>query len=143
MDMTEGKEFYQRLIPIAKGKELPNRADPLEWITYDVFASMRGCDETLTKDVLDMLILCITSQVDEERLNCTSLGALLKQRVKEGGAAYVGNPWKGFVEGPLAKYSQFCRSYGSIWYGFTSFARRIAIRRRHRDKFRRAGHHRQ
>ena len=33
--MEEGKGLYARLIPLAKGKRLPDRSDPLEWITFD------------------------------------------------------------------------------------------------------------
>ena len=35
MSLEEGKAFYARLIPLAKGKRLPDRSDPLEWITFD------------------------------------------------------------------------------------------------------------
>ena len=35
MSMEEGKAFYARLIPLAKGTRLPDRSDPLEWIIFD------------------------------------------------------------------------------------------------------------
>jgi quinol monooxygenase YgiN len=85
MSLEEGKAFYYRLINLAKGKALPNREDPYEWITYDTFAAMRAVDEHLTKDVLQDAILCVEAQVDEARNQCVSMGTLLKQRYKEGG----------------------------------------------------------
>lgn len=45
MSLEEGKRLYKRLIPIAMGKRLPNRSDPYERITYDVWTSMRACDK--------------------------------------------------------------------------------------------------
>ena len=87
MTVEEGKKFYKRLIAIAKGKTLPNRNNPSEWITYDIFASMRACDEELTDVVLQGVIVCVTAQVDEARTQCTDMGAVLRQKTKEAGAA--------------------------------------------------------
>ena len=89
MSLDDGKLFYQRLILLAKGKILPDRENPYEWITYDLFASMRAVDEAQTEGVLQDAILCVTSQVDEARNHCASMGDLLKQRYKEGGVRYL------------------------------------------------------
>ena len=85
MSLEEGKAFYAKLIPLAKGARLPDRDDALEWITYDLFASMRDCDAGLTDEVLDGVILCLKAQVDTARTKCEDIGSLLRQRVKEGG----------------------------------------------------------
>ncbi len=85
MTVEEGKKFYRRLIPIAMGKTLPNRDDPYEVITYDTWASMRACDPALTDVVLQQALVCITAQVDEARLKCKDMGALLRHRTKEAG----------------------------------------------------------
>ena len=85
MTLQDGKAFYQRLILLAKGKALPNREDPYEWITYDTFATMRAVNEAQTEAVLQDAILCVTAQVDDARNHCVGMGALLKQRYKEGG----------------------------------------------------------
>ena len=87
MDLEEGKQFYKGLIPIAMGKKLPNRSDPYEWITYDVFTSMRACDKELADQVLLEALVCINAQVDSVRLGCPDMGSLLRQRIKEGGCA--------------------------------------------------------
>lgn len=89
MSLEDGKAFYHCLILLAKGEILPNRENPYEWITYDTFASMRKDDEALTEAVLQDAILCVTAQVDEARNCCTNMGALLKQRYKEGGVRYL------------------------------------------------------
>ena len=83
--MEEGKALYKRLIPIAKGKILPDRTNAYEWITYDVFASMRAVDEELTEIVFQGALLCVNAQVDQGRNSIVGMGALLKQRYKEGG----------------------------------------------------------
>ena len=85
MSLEEGKQLYKSLIPIAMGKKLPNRGNPYEWITYDVFTSMRACDKELADEVLREALGCITAQVDSERLACSDMGSLLRQRIKEGG----------------------------------------------------------
>ena len=85
MSFEDGKAFYQRLILLARGKALPKRENPYEWITYDTFASMRADDEYLTAAVLQDAILCVTAQVDEARNRCVGMGSLLRQRYKEGG----------------------------------------------------------
>lgn len=87
MSVEEGKAFYAKLIPLAKGARLPDRNDALQWITYDTFASMRECDAGLTDEVIDGAILCLNAQVDPARLKCEDMGSLLRQRVKEGGCA--------------------------------------------------------
>ncbi|MCJ1479457.1 hypothetical protein MMC13_008143 [Lambiella insularis] len=89
MSVEEGKALYKRLIPIAKGKVLPNRADPYEWITYDVWASMRAVDEGLTENTFQGALLCVNAQVDAARNSCVSMSSLLKQRYKEGGVGFV------------------------------------------------------
>lgn len=78
MAIEEGKAIYTSLIPIAKGKVLPNRKDPYERITYDVWASMRVADEVLTEATLKGALLCMNVQVDEARNSCVSMGSLLK-----------------------------------------------------------------
>ena len=87
MDLEEGKMLYKKLIPIAMGKKLPNRSDPYEWITYDVFTSMRACDEELADQVFRGALVCITGQVDSGRLTCSDMGSLLRQRTREAGCA--------------------------------------------------------
>lgn len=87
MSLEEGKRFYKKLIPIAMGKKLPNRSDPYEWITYDVWTSMRACDSELADQVLREALVCITAQVDSVRFACPDMGSLLRQRIKEGGCA--------------------------------------------------------
>ncbi|KAI4280330.1 MAG: hypothetical protein L6R38_004547 [Xanthoria sp. 2 TBL-2021] len=89
MSLENGKALYKRLIPIAQGKVQPDRTDPYEWITYDVWASMRAVDEALTEAVLQGALLCVRAQVDDERNRCTGMRALLLQRYKEGGVACV------------------------------------------------------
>lgn len=89
MSLDDGKLFYQHLILLAKGKILPDRENGFEWITYDTFAAMRAVDEAQTEAVLQDAILCVTGQVDEARNHCVSMGALLKQRYKEGGVRYL------------------------------------------------------
>ena len=85
MSLEDGKAFYMRLILLAQGKAVPNRENAYEWITYDLFASMRAVDEEQTKSVIKDAILCVTAQVDPARQKCVGMGQLLRQRYKEGG----------------------------------------------------------
>ena len=85
MSLEEDKKLYERLTPIARGTELPNRSEPCEWITYDIFASMRACDKELADQVLREALVCISAQVDSVRFACSDMQSLLRQRIKEGG----------------------------------------------------------
>lgn len=85
--MEEGKAFCARLIPVVEGKRLPDRKYSLEWLSYDVFTSMRECDPKLTDDVVEGAKLCVKAMVDPDRLKCTDMGSLIGHRVKEGGCA--------------------------------------------------------
>lgn len=87
MTFTEGKALYKNLTPIALGKTLPDRNKPLEWITYDIWKSMRATDAELTEVVWQGALLCIMAQVDDERTKCPDIGSLLKHREKEAGIA--------------------------------------------------------
>ncbi|KAI4204535.1 MAG: hypothetical protein LQ350_001085 [Teloschistes chrysophthalmus] len=89
MTFTEGKELYKTLTPIALGKTLPDRNKPLEWITYDIWKSMRATDAELTEVVWQGALLCIMAQVDDARTKCPDIGSLLKHREKEAGIAFV------------------------------------------------------
>ena len=87
MSLEEGKKLYKRLILIAMGEELPNRSDPYEWITYDVWASIRARDKELADPLLQEVMVALTAQVDTVRLACPDMGSLLRQRIKEGTCA--------------------------------------------------------
>ncbi|KAL8728360.1 MAG: hypothetical protein Q9181_005370 [Wetmoreana brouardii] len=89
LSVSEGKDLYNRLTPLALGKALPNRNDPYEWMTYDIWTSMRKTDAELTDVVWQGAQLCIMAQVDEARMKCPDMGSLLKHRAKEAGIAFV------------------------------------------------------
>ncbi|KAL9607059.1 MAG: hypothetical protein Q9204_009377, partial [Flavoplaca sp. TL-2023a] len=87
LSISEGKALYERLVPIALGKTQPDRNEPYEWMTYDIWKSMRATDPELTEVVWQGALLCITAQVDDARTKCPDLGSLLKHRAKEAGIA--------------------------------------------------------
>jgi len=87
--MEEGKQLYRNLILLAMGVKKPDRDNAYEWITYDIFASMRACDKKLTDQMLRQALVCITAQVGDVRLNCTKQDQVIAQRIKEGGCAEV------------------------------------------------------
>ena len=87
MSVEEGKTFAARLTPLIKDKRLPDKSDPLEWIVYDTFASMRECSSKLTDEVIEGLMEYMGAQLNEARLKETDMGSWLQQRSKEGGAA--------------------------------------------------------
>ncbi|KAI4203815.1 MAG: hypothetical protein LQ348_001381 [Seirophora lacunosa] len=89
LSLEDGKALYKRLITLAEGRAQPDRTNPYEWMTYDVFAKMRAVDHDLTEAVFRAMALCVTSQVDEERNRYTGMRALLQQRCKESGARFA------------------------------------------------------
>jgi hypothetical protein len=85
MSIARGKALYARLTAIATGEAAPDRSNPYEWITHDVWTSMRARDHALADEVLAQFLVCIHAQVDKARLECENIGTLLAQRIKEAG----------------------------------------------------------
>jgi aristolochene synthase len=89
MSLEEGSKYNENLIPISRGDVLPNREIPVEWITYDLWESMRAYDKELADEILEPVFVFMRAQTDKARLAIQGLGPYLEYRERDVGKAYV------------------------------------------------------
>jgi aristolochene synthase len=101
MSLDEGSKYNENLIPISRGDVLPNRDIPVEWITYDLWESMRAYDKPLADEILEPVFTFMRAQTDKLRLTIQGLGPYLEYRERDVGKAYVvshstsfSGPWR-------------------------------------------------
>lgn len=87
MSLDDGSSYNERLIPIARGDESPDREIPVEWITYDLWESMRACDRELADQVLEPTFTFMRAQTDKARLTVRGMGPYLVYRERDVGKA--------------------------------------------------------
>ena len=87
MSFEEGSAYNENLIPISRGDRLPDRDVPVEWITYDLWESMRRCDKELADSILEPVFTFMRAQTDKSRLSISGLGEYLEYREKDVGKA--------------------------------------------------------
>ncbi|KAI0195872.1 Aristolochene synthase from penicillium Roqueforti [Astrocystis sublimbata] len=89
MSFEDGSSYNEKLIPIARGDVLPDRSVPVEYITYDLWESMRAHDKELADEVLEPTFTFMRAQTDKARLTITELGHYLEYREKDVGKALL------------------------------------------------------
>lgn len=87
--MDEGSAYNERLIVLSRGNVLPDRSIPVEWITYDLWESMRAHDKALADEILEPVFSFMRAQTDKVRLSIKGLGNYLEYRDGDVGKAYV------------------------------------------------------
>ena len=87
MSFEDGKAYNDKLIPISQGHVLPDRDYPVQYITYDLWESMRACDERLANQILEPVFTFMRAQTDHKRKDISSLGEYLKYREGDVGKA--------------------------------------------------------
>ena len=91
MSFEEGSAYNEHLIPISRGHVLPDRSVPVEYITYDLWESMRACDKDLADAILEPVFTFMRAQTDPVRKDVADLGPYLEYRERDVGKAY-GSP---------------------------------------------------
>ncbi|KAM7188912.1 Isoprenoid synthase domain containing protein [Rhypophila sp. PSN 637] len=89
MSFEDGEAYNAKLIPIARGDVLPDRSIPAEYITYDLWESMRASDKELADEVLEPTFTFMRAQTDRVRMEITELGHYLEYREKDVGKALL------------------------------------------------------
>lgn len=87
ISLEEGSAYNEKLIPIARGDVLPDRAVPVEWIMYDLWESMRAHDRVLADDILEPTFTFMRAQTDKARLSISGLKNYLVYRERDVGKA--------------------------------------------------------
>lgn len=87
MSLSDGKAYNERLMAITRGEVLPDRSIPVEWITYDLWESMRAHDRTMANDIQEPVFTFMRAQTDSKRLEKMGLGTYLEYREADVGKA--------------------------------------------------------
>ncbi|KID84406.1 Aristolochene Synthase [Metarhizium guizhouense ARSEF 977] len=87
MSFDEGKAYNEKLMPLARGDALPNRAVPVEYMFYDLLESMRAHHRQLADDILEPTFVFMRAQTDKTRKEITEIGHYLEYRQKDVGKA--------------------------------------------------------
>ena len=87
MSFVAGKAYNEKLMPISRGDVLPDRNVPVEYITYDLWESMRACDRKLADEILEPVFTFMRAQTDPRRKDTMELGAYLEYRERDVGKA--------------------------------------------------------
>ncbi|KAK5637152.1 hypothetical protein RRF57_012864 [Xylaria bambusicola] len=90
MSLEDGKAYNEKLMPITRGEVLPDRNIPVEWITYDLWESMRAHDRDMAIDIQEPVFTFMRAQTDSKRLEKMGLGAYLEYREADVGKALLG-----------------------------------------------------
>ncbi|KAI0436183.1 Aristolochene synthase in complex with 12,13-Difluorofarnesyl diphosphate [Xylaria telfairii] len=90
MSLEDGKAYNENLMPISRGDVLPDRNIPAEWITYDLWESMRRHDRAMADEILEPVFTFMRAQTDTQRLERMSLGSYLEYREADVGKALLG-----------------------------------------------------
>lgn len=87
MSLQEGAEYNERLMSIFRGDCPPNRSVTVEWMTHDLWESMRTHDQEMAMEILEPLFQFMRAQTDSVRMKPMGLGAYLQYREKDVGRA--------------------------------------------------------
>lgn len=87
MSLEEGSAYNEKLIPISRGDVLPDRSVPVEYITYDLWESMRAHDRSMANEILEPVFVFMRAQTDRTRTRLMGLGSYLEYRERDVGKA--------------------------------------------------------
>ena len=100
MSFEDGKAYNEKLMPISRGDVLPDRSVPVEYITYDLWESMRAHDRELADEILEPVFTFMRAQTDPKRKGLDELGSYLEYRERDVGKALV----YPFLSSPLLSF---------------------------------------
>ncbi|KAI0379574.1 terpenoid synthase [Hypomontagnella monticulosa] len=80
MSVVEGVEHNSKVIECARGKLMPDRNIPAQWIMYDLFEDMRAIDKHLADELLEPTIDFLIAQADGNRMKPMSLKEYFEYR---------------------------------------------------------------
>ncbi|KAK5092603.1 hypothetical protein LTR24_005065 [Lithohypha guttulata] len=89
MSVDDGIVYNDKLMRLARGDELPDRSVPVEYLMYDIWASMREHDKELADEVLEPAFVFMRAQVDKQRLKPMDLHTYFKYREQDVGKAFL------------------------------------------------------
>ena len=91
LSLEEGKAFNDRLKPLCRGKALPDRSKPVEWIMFDIWENLRSTDPSLADEILGPLFRFMDAQTSKSRLSVDNISTYLEYRQDDVGQGLVPN----------------------------------------------------
>ena len=73
MSLDEGRFFNERLMALARADDIPKRDTPVEWITYDLWNTIRSVDEKLGRGIMEPVFKFQRAQTDPKRMGIRNL----------------------------------------------------------------------
>ncbi|PVH90808.1 Aristolochene synthase in complex with 12,13 Difluorofarnesyl diphosphate [Periconia macrospinosa] len=89
MSLEDGRVYNEKLMPISRGDVLPDRNIPVEWITYDLWESMRAFDRKLADEILEPVFTFMRAQTDPRRKKLMDFSEYLEYRERDVGKALL------------------------------------------------------
>lgn len=87
MSLVDGRAYNERLMPLFRGTAQPDRNEPVEYISYDLWEAMRAHDRDMADEVLEPTFTFMRAQTDPRRLTTMKLGQYLEYREADVGKA--------------------------------------------------------
>ncbi|GAB1318225.1 carbonyl reductase (NADPH-dependent) ari1 [Madurella fahalii] len=85
MSLADGEAYNAHLMPLMRGDVLPDRTVPVEYITYDLWESMRAHDLEMANDILEPVFVFMRAQTDKARTKKMGLKDYLEYRERDVG----------------------------------------------------------
>ncbi|KAI0893383.1 Aristolochene synthase in complex with 12,13-Difluorofarnesyl diphosphate [Annulohypoxylon nitens] len=89
MSLEDGRAYNDKLMPLFRGTVLPDRNVPVEWISYDLWESMRAQDKEMADEIMEPVFTFMRAQTDPARLTEMGLGQYLEYREADVGKALL------------------------------------------------------
>ncbi|KAI1443034.1 Aristolochene synthase in complex with 12,13-Difluorofarnesyl diphosphate [Annulohypoxylon stygium] len=89
MSLEDGRTYNDKLMPLFRGTVLPDRNVPVEWISYDLWESMRAQDKEMADEIMEPVFTFMRAQTDPARLTEMGLGQYLEYREADVGKALL------------------------------------------------------
>jgi aristolochene synthase len=92
MSLADGEAYNNKLMPLMRGDVLPDRSIPVEYMTYDLWESMRAHDLEMANEILEPVFTFMRAQTDSSRLKNMDLKEYFEYRERDVGKGYVASP---------------------------------------------------
>ncbi|KAI1091698.1 Aristolochene synthase in complex with 12,13-Difluorofarnesyl diphosphate [Rostrohypoxylon terebratum] len=89
MSLEDGRAYNEKLMPLFRGSVLPDRSVPVEWMSYDLWESMRAQDKEMADEIMEPVFTFMRAQTDPARLTEMGLGQYLEYREADVGKALL------------------------------------------------------
>lgn len=87
LSLKDGSEYNETLLRISRGDQVADRSVAVEYMTQDLWESMRAHDVNMANDIIEPVAVFMRAQTDSARLKPMTMGEYLRYREKDVGRA--------------------------------------------------------